>query len=72
MATAQVSARARAGSDPFAHMLQPAGETPQARQARLEQEALAKKISDAIDEQLRKEKQDKTKKRPEVRILLLG
>jgi hypothetical protein len=73
MATAHMSARSRAESDPFSHMLQPVtSETPQERQARLEQEALAKKISDAIDEQLRKEKADKEKRRPEVRILLLG
>jgi guanine nucleotide-binding protein subunit alpha len=54
-------------------MLQPiAPETPQERRARLEQEALAQMVSDAIDEQLRKEKAEKAKRRPEVRILLLG
>jgi guanine nucleotide-binding protein subunit alpha len=50
----------------------PMGETPQQRQERLQQEAEAKKISDAIDEQLRKEKTDKAKKTREVKILLLG
>ena len=73
MATAPMSARIRAGSDPLDHMLQPiAAETPQDRRARLEQEALAQMVSDAIDEQLRKEKAEKAKRRPEVRILLLG
>ena len=64
---------ARVDSDPFSHLLKPAaGETPQERQARLEAEAQARKISDAIDEQLRKEKVEKTKSRKEIRILLLG
>jgi guanine nucleotide-binding protein alpha-1 subunit len=65
--------RTRADSDPLSRLLKPAaGETPQERQARLEQEALAQKISDAIDEQLRKEKAEKTKSRKEIRVLLLG
>lgn len=73
MATAHLSNRSRGESDPLARALRPAtNETPQERQARLEQEALSQKISDAIDEQLRKEKLEKAKKRQEVRILLLG
>jgi guanine nucleotide-binding protein alpha-1 subunit len=68
-----IRSRARADSDPLSRLLKPsAGETPQERQARLEQEALAQKISDAIDEQLRKEKAEKTKSRKEIRVLLLG
>lgn len=65
--------RARADSDPFSRLLRPsAAETPEEKQARLEAEAQARKISDAIDEQLRKEKLEKTKGRKEIRVLLLG
>ncbi|CAG7848096.1 SubName: Full=Related to guanine nucleotide-binding protein alpha-4 subunit {ECO:0000313/EMBL:CCA75894.1} [Serendipita indica DSM 11827] len=65
--------RPRAESDPLSKWLQPNGvETPQEREARLHQEAQAKKISDAIDEQLRREKAELSKKKKEVRILLLG
>lgn len=65
--------RHRSDSDPLTRALAPtAGETPQQRQERLDQEAQAKKISDAIDEQLRKEKAEKSKKKREVKILLLG
>jgi len=68
-----VRTRTRADSDPLSRVLKPsAGETPQERQARLEQEALARKISDTIDEQLRKEKMEKTRSRKEIRVLLLG
>ncbi|KAG8854253.1 hypothetical protein FRC20_001079, partial [Serendipita sp. 405] len=65
--------RGRAGSDPLNKWLEPAGEeTPEQRASRLEQEAVAQKVSDAIDEQLRREKAELSKKKKEVRILLLG
>jgi hypothetical protein len=68
-----IRTRTRADSDPLSRLLKPsAGETPQERQVRLEQEALARKISDAIDEQLRQERVQRTKSRKEIRILLLG
>ncbi|KIM27401.1 hypothetical protein M408DRAFT_169642 [Serendipita vermifera MAFF 305830] len=71
--SATTHGRARADSDPLSRVLKPAsGESPQERQARLEQEAEAKRISDAIDEQLRREKVEKTKARKEIRVLLLG
>jgi guanine nucleotide-binding protein alpha-1 subunit len=73
MATMHAGSRARSDSDPLARVLRPSNaETPQERQARLEQEAYAKKVSDAIDEQIRKEKAEKAKRKQEVRILLLG
>ncbi|KAG6910377.1 hypothetical protein DXG01_011092 [Tephrocybe rancida] len=50
----------------------PPDETPEQRQAREYAEAQAKKVSDEIDEQIRKEKEgDKRKKKP-VKLLLLG
>ncbi|PVF92200.1 G-alpha-domain-containing protein [Serendipita vermifera] len=72
MATMYAGSRMRSDSDPLNNVLHPSNETPQERQARLEQEALAKKVSDAIDEQIRKEKAEKAKRKQEVRILLLG
>jgi guanine nucleotide-binding protein alpha-1 subunit len=50
----------------------PPDETPEQRQIREAAEAEAKRISDEIDEQIRKEKElDKKKKKP-VKLLLLG
>jgi len=46
-------------------------ETPQQRDARLEKEREAKKVSDEIDEQLRMEA-TLTKGKHEIRLLLLG
>lgn len=47
-------------------------ETEQDRQERLERERQAKKVSDDIDDEIEHEKIEKKKKRPDVRILLLG
>ncbi|KAG8826299.1 hypothetical protein FRC17_008298, partial [Serendipita sp. 399] len=64
--------RGRAGSDPLSKWIEPLpGETPQERAIRLEREAMAQKVSDAIDEQLRREKAELGRKKREVRILLL-
>ena len=65
---------ARSDSDPLINALrtQHAHESQDERQQRLRREAEAKKISDAIDEQLRAEEKAKGKKRTEVKVLLLG
>ncbi|KAI0299954.1 G-alpha-domain-containing protein [Russula brevipes] len=59
--------------DPFEAVLRPPpDETPAQRDARLLAEKNAKRISDAIDEQLRAERAELKKNSPDVRILLLG
>lgn len=65
---------ARSNSDPFLDALraQQANESQDERHARLRREAEAKKISDAIDEQLKAEEKARAKRRTEVKILLLG
>ncbi|KAJ6615783.1 guanine nucleotide binding protein, alpha subunit [Mycena sp. CBHHK59/15] len=51
----------------------PPDETPSERQARLEQEQEEKRVSDEIDDDLRRERADRKKRaRREVRVLLLG
>ncbi|KAJ7260485.1 guanine nucleotide binding protein, alpha subunit [Mycena haematopus] len=61
-------------SDPFSLVLQPPpNETPAERQKRVELEQEQKRVSDQIDDELRKERSDKKKKsRREVKVLLLG
>ncbi|KAI9510790.1 guanine nucleotide binding protein, alpha subunit [Russula earlei] len=60
-------------ADPFEAVLRPPpDETPIQRDARILAEQNAKRISDAIDEQLRAERADLKKNRPDVRVLLLG
>ncbi|KAJ6528248.1 G-protein alpha subunit [Mycena vulgaris] len=61
-------------SDPFSLALQPpADETPAARQERVEREQEQKRISDQIDDELRKERAEKKKRnKREVHVLLLG
>ncbi|CAK5270790.1 unnamed protein product [Mycena citricolor] len=61
-------------SDPFAHVLQPPeNETPAERQARVEREQEEKRVSDQIDEELRKERGElKKRAKKEARVLLLG
>lgn len=60
-------------NDPLAYvMLPPPNETEEQRQARIAAEAEAKRISDAIDDELQRQaKADKRAPRP-VKILLLG
>ncbi|EKM58246.1 uncharacterized protein PHACADRAFT_252432 [Phanerochaete carnosa HHB-10118-sp] len=59
--------------DPIAAILRPpAGETESERQLRLQREAEAKRISDAIDEELRAEERRFRKRKEDVRLLLLG
>lgn len=60
-------------ADPFEAVLRPPpGETSAQRDARILAEQLAKRVSDSIDEQLRAERAELKKNRPDVRILLLG
>jgi hypothetical protein len=60
-------------ADPFEAILRPPqDETSAQRDARILAEQLAKRVSDAIDEQLRAERAELKKSRPDVRILLLG
>ena len=60
--------------DPLARAIAPpADETPEAKQARLGKEAEAKRVSDEIDEVLKKEKASMKKRQSQVvRMLLLG
>jgi hypothetical protein len=47
-------------------------ETPAQREGRLEREREAKRINDEIDAQLEIEKTERRKRRPDLRIILLG
>lgn len=58
--------------DPLSRALQPpADESPAEREERIRAEREAKRVSDEIDEELRKERAAFRRKRP-VRVLLLG
>jgi hypothetical protein len=60
-------------ADPFEAVLRPPlEETPAQRDVRIRAEQNAKRVSDAIDEQLRAERADLKRKRADVKILLLG
>lgn len=50
----------------------PADETPEEREVRLYQEAEAKRVSDAIDDELKAERAELRKKKRIVKVLLLG
>lgn len=50
----------------------PPDETPEQRQIREAAEAEAKRVSDEIDEQIRKERELERKKKRPVKLLLLG
>lgn len=59
--------------DPLATLAAPPpNETPEARQARERREAEARRINDAIDEQIRQERNSLKKKKRPVKILLIG
>lgn len=59
--------------DPISAILRPpVGESERDRQLRLQREAEAKRISDAIDEELRAEEKRYRKRKEDVRLLLLG
>ncbi|KAI0246623.1 guanine nucleotide binding protein, alpha subunit [Lactifluus subvellereus] len=60
-------------SDPFDALLRPPqDETPAQREQRILAEQQAKRVSDAIDEQLRIERAELKKNNPDVKVLLLG
>lgn len=59
--------------DPLSHILAPPpNESPLACQTRIRAEADARRVSDAIDEQLRSERAALKKKRRPVKLLILG
>lgn len=59
--------------DPLTLAIQPPpDETPEQRQIREAAEVEAKRVSDEIDEQIKKEKELSSKKRKPVKLLLLG
>ena len=61
------------GDDPLSlAMRPPANEDPETRAAREKAEAQAKARSDAIDSAIQAEKDAKKKKKPPVKVLLLG
>ncbi|KAH7911298.1 guanine nucleotide binding protein, alpha subunit [Hygrophoropsis aurantiaca] len=64
----------RASEDDFlAYVLAPpTGETPEDKEKREQQEAEARRVSEAIDEQIRQEKVALKKKKKPVKVLLLG
>ncbi len=65
--------RRHSSNDPFEAVLRPPpDETPAQREMRILAEQQAKQVSDAIDEQLRVERAELKKNRPDVKILLLG
>jgi guanine nucleotide-binding protein alpha-1 subunit len=67
-----MSVQERKESDPFEDVLKPPpNETPEQKHCRVQQEEEAKRVSQAIDESIRAEKQREKKRRP-VRVLLLG
>lgn len=66
-------ARVVLDDDPLAPITAPPrDETPEQRQIRETAEAEAKRISDEIDERLRREKENDRKKKRPVKLLLLG
>ncbi|KAF7296871.1 Guanine nucleotide-binding protein alpha-4 subunit [Mycena indigotica] len=61
-------------SDPLSAVIAPpVGESAAAKQARVAREAEEQRVSDAIDDELRRERQDRKKRgKREVKVLLLG
>lgn len=60
-------------ADPLAKAMQPSPtETPVAKASRLAREAEAQKRSDAIDEEINRQRQEMKKASKPVRVLLLG
>lgn len=65
--------RLSSNNDPFDAVLRPPpDESPAQREMRILAEQQAKQVSDAIDEQLRVERAELKRNRPDVKILLLG
>ena len=65
--------RRRSLSDPLAAaLLPPPNESPVQREMRLKAETEAKKVSEGIDEMIRRERSDRKRSKAEVNVLLLG
>lgn len=61
------------GDDPFSHALKPSPyESDYEKHARLEREIEAKRISDLIDDEIRRDKERYKRSKQDVRLLLLG
>lgn len=59
--------------DPLAKLLEPPpNETPAEREARLIDEAMAKRLSDSIDDELEKQRIAEKKSPIAIKVLLLG
>lgn len=60
-------------SDPFIELMQPPpDETPAQMEARLKREQDAQKVSDTIDEEIKKERAMAKKEKSIIKVLLLG
>lgn len=60
-------------TDPFYELMQPpADETPAQRTARQKRELDAQRVSDGIDEEIKKDRAMEKKKKQIIRVLLLG
>lgn len=69
----ELAARRRSLSDPLAAaLLPPPNESQEQRDSRLRAENEAKKVSDGIDEMIRRDGIERKKSRAEVNVLLLG
>jgi len=65
--------RRRTLSDPLAAaLLPPPDESPNDRELRIKAENEAKKVSDSIDEMLRRERIERKRTKTDVNVLLLG
>ena len=65
--------RERSLSDPLTKaLLPPPDETPEARERRVRSEQEAQKVSDAIDEQIKLDRQAFKKQKQAIKVLLLG
>ncbi|EJD04660.1 G-alpha-domain-containing protein [Fomitiporia mediterranea MF3/22] len=65
--------RSRSLSDPLARaLLPPEDESPTERDSRLEREERARRVNDAIDEQIRRDKAELKRQKNMIKVLLLG
>lgn len=65
--------RSEDSTDPLSRALEPpAGETSEQRAVREAKEADARRVSERIDEQIKSEKQAKSRGKGQVKVLLLG
>ena len=65
--------RSEDSTDPLSRVLEPpADETSEQRTVREAKEAEARRVSERIDEQIKSEKQAKSRSKAQVKVLLLG